>query len=183
MNTVGTTYDQAMALDYEDLVTRVTNDAPKAGLPTFSTEDLLRDAEFIIHQIRTYEDAADDDEVNIMEAPCLRQLISYAGLKGDYSRKDESYKAARRHIADARHGKSKPIVSFSKATTTPLVAHVFKKFFLHQITHDRRNDKNADAKCGVCEACMRRDCGRCNGCKRMAKYGGDGPGKKVNTNT
>lgn len=34
-------------------------------------------------------------------------------------------------------------------------------------------------RCGVCEACQLPDCGKCNHCQDMVKFGGTGRGKQA----
>ena len=34
-------------------------------------------------------------------------------------------------------------------------------------------------RCGVCEVCQQPDCGKCNACKDMIKFGGSGRSKQA----
>lgn len=94
----------------------------------------------------------------------------------------------------------KKMPRWTKATTTPLVRQCFDKFFSDQILKDddkKRNNNNGNLglfdgdndttsggggprrmRCGVCEACLRPDCGVCYFCKDMIKFGGSGKGKQ-----
>ena len=66
-----------------------------------------------------------------------------------------------------------------QATTTPLVRHIFDMFFQGQIrdvSHAARR-----TRCGVCEKCQQPDCGKCNACRDMVKFGGSGRAKQCCT--
>lgn len=70
-------------------------------------------------------------------------------------------------------------VRWTKAVTTKLVKDVFEHFFPDQI--DTKSDTKTPKKkrCGVCEACQSPDCGECNHCKDMLKFGGTGRSKQA----
>ena len=44
---------------------------------------------------------------------------------------------------------------------------------------DKVGGKKRARRCGVCMACMKADCGKCNHCKNMTKFGGSGRSKQA----
>lgn len=71
-------------------------------------------------------------------------------------------------------------IHWSKATTSNLVKEVFENLFLEQIAADDEKDSGPRKKrCGVCEACQNPNCGKCNHCKDMPKFGGTGRSKQA----
>lgn len=53
---------------------------PPAGLTSFSEDSLLRHAQFIVDQVQSYDDAAENDEFLLITTPCMRALIKLAGV-------------------------------------------------------------------------------------------------------
>lgn len=49
---LGPSYEDAQHIEYDDLVSRVSEDAARCGLATLSTDVLLKHAEFLINQVR-----------------------------------------------------------------------------------------------------------------------------------
>jgi len=47
----------------------------------------------------------------------------------------------------------------------------------------KKNSAPRMKRCGKCEGCTRSDCGVCNHCKDMKKFGGKGTGKQVQFET
>ena len=93
-----------------------------------SDETLLRHADFVVHQVGlhnrrfnwfktcdfqvySYEDAADEDEPQLVGLPAMRTIIKLAGVKLT-ERKKLVIK------------KNKPMPTFTSATVTPLVIHL-----------------------------------------------------------
>lgn len=73
---------------------------------------------------------------------------------------------------------------WTKATTTPLVRQCFDQFFAEQMDSRKTSDEDKEKlgprrmRCGVCEACLKQDCGSCVSCKDMIKFGGSGRSKQ-----
>lgn len=152
---------------YEDLLNKVETSVPPVNCLTFTEDTLLRHAQFLVEQVESYDQAADDDELPLLVSACMRDLIKLAGVTLGKRR------AARGVKVKLDKKKTGP----SKATTTPLVRHIFDIFFKDQI-----DGKEATAprrkRCGVCEVCQQADCGDCKSCKDMVKFGGTGRKKQ-----
>ena len=57
--------------------------------------------------------------------------------------------------------------------------HMYVWEYKHRISHNYMQvaqTKNLRSRCGLCEGCLRTDCGKCSLCLDMKKFGG--PGKK-----
>ncbi|KOB70090.1 Cytosine-specific methyltransferase [Operophtera brumata] len=121
-------------------------------------EILLKHSQFVCEQVSSLE--ADEDEQPLIALPCMEELIKLMGIQFDRpkTQKMEFKKVDKK----AR----------TKATTTPLVQKTFKGVFSNQL--DKTNDELhlKGKRCGVCEVCQLPDCGKCNACKDMAKFGG-----------
>lgn len=65
-----------------------------------------------------------------------------------------------------------------QATTTPLVRNIFEQFFSKQLA-GKSSSAPKRRRCGVCEVCQLPDCGTCNHCKDMIKFGGSGRSKQA----
>ena len=133
-------------------------------------------------QIRSYDEAGDEDEMVILKTSCMKELIALANVDMSLSKKPNQWQPNRAMLPKT----SRP-TDYTMATTTPLVRHVFEKIFHNQMQLDERKSKelfdlqsgNLKEFCGICEGCTRPDCGKCGGCKKMLKYGGDGKSKKA----
>jgi len=152
---------------YEDLLNKVQTSVPPENCSTFTEDTLLRHAQFLVEQVESYDLAADDDELPLLVSPCMRDLIKLAGVTLGKRRAARGVKV--------RLDKKKKVASPSKATTTPLVRHIFDIFFENQID-GKETSAPRRKRCGVCEVCQQPDCGKCKSCRDMVKFGG--PGRK-----
>uniref|UniRef100_T1J9Z9 DNA (cytosine-5)-methyltransferase n=1 Tax=Strigamia maritima TaxID=126957 RepID=T1J9Z9_STRMM len=151
---------------YEDLINKIQA-TPIKGCESFTEESLLHYAQFIVEQVDSYDQAADADENLLNNTECMKALINLSGV----SREEKKYIRAR-----IRNVQKKP--KDTKATTTPLVRELFELMFKDQIETAPKSTLRRK-RCGVCEACQRPDCGACNNCKDMIKFGGKGTAKQV----
>ncbi|KAL1478241.1 hypothetical protein MTO96_016426 [Rhipicephalus appendiculatus] len=133
---------------YEDLLNKLELTPPPQGIAKFTEDALLRNAQFVVDQVQSFDVTGDDDEAHLIATPCLRSLVHLAG---------------------------KPVGTL--ATTTPLVRDVFEVLFHGQID-DKASNTVRRKRCGVCEACQSADCGKCGACKDMVKFGGTGRQKQ-----
>ncbi|CAH3033865.1 unnamed protein product [Pocillopora meandrina] len=154
---------------YEDLLNKVQTSVPPENCSTFTEDTLLRHAQFLVEQVESYDQAADDDELPLLVTPCMRALIKLAGVTLGKRRAARGVKV--------RLDKKKKDTVPSKATTTPLVRNIFDIFFQDQI--DGKETRTSRRKrCGVCEVCQQPDCGKCKSCRDMVKFGGTGRKKQ-----
>ncbi|KAK9745054.1 Cytosine specific DNA methyltransferase replication foci domain [Popillia japonica] len=150
---------------YEDLLQKL------AMTEELNEEILLRHAQFVCDQVVSFDAAAgDDNDEALIAIPCMRALVKIAGV--NFHKKQKPQRISRGGI------KKKKATHFTKATTTNLVREVFETFFPDQIA--KSDDKGPRRRrCGVCEACQNPDCGTCNHCKDMLKFGGTGRSKQA----
>ena len=137
---------------------------------------------WVFFQIRSYDDAGDEDEMVILNTSCMKELIALANVDTSLTKKPSQRQPNWSTLLKTSRPKD-----YTMATTTPLVRHVFEKIFHNQMQLDERKSKelfdlqsgNFKEFCGICEGCNRPDCGKCGGCKKMLKYGGDGKSQKA----
>ena len=53
---------------------------PPEGCNRFTEDTILRHAQFVVEQVESYDEAADQDEVLLITMPCMRDLIKLAGV-------------------------------------------------------------------------------------------------------
>lgn len=152
---------------YEDLLEVLR----QASIPELNnmkmTEEMLhKHAQFICDQVVHLE--AEEDEAPLITMPCIRELIKLMGIKFG--------KRRTRTKIDYKKVDKK---SWSKATTTSLVRKTFESFFSNQLDKADKDLVLRRKRCGVCEPCQLPDCGECNACRAMAKFGGHGRTKKA----
>ncbi|KAH8038928.1 hypothetical protein HPB51_004040 [Rhipicephalus microplus] len=127
----------------------------------------LRNAQFVVDQVQSFDVSGDDDEAHLIATPCLRSVVHLAGVTLGQRR---AMRRGRREVLP-----KKPVGTL--ATTTPLVRDVFEVLFHGQID-DKASNTARRKRCGVCEACQSADCGKCKACKDMVKFGGTGRQKQ-----
>lgn len=150
---------------YEDLLEHVSS----SGEYTDVEDMLLQNAQFLCDQVVNYDKGSSEDEKPMISYPCMRSLVSMAGVT--FQKRKKMRKQENKGI------KIKKSPQWSKATTTKLVRDVFESFFPEQLDHGGKGPKKK--RCGVCEACQSPDCGECNFCKDMLKFGGSGRSKQA----
>lgn len=152
---------------YEDLLNKLELTPPPQGIAKFTEDALLRNAQFVVDQVQSFDVTGDDDEAHLIATPCLRSLVHLAGVTLGQRR---AMRRGRREVLP-----KKPVGTL--ATTTPLVRDVFEVLFHGQID-DKASNTARRKRCGVCEACQSADCGKCRACKDMVKFGGTGRQKQ-----
>ncbi|XP_067952062.1 DNA (cytosine-5)-methyltransferase PliMCI-like [Watersipora subatra] len=155
---------------YEDLLQRLEGAALPEGVTCPLTEDtLIRHSQFICDQVQSFDMGADADEDLIISTPCIRSLVKLAGVTlGIKIKRSRMVKAVK---------KDKGHATMTYATTTPLVTSVFNQIFGEEI--DDSVSEARRRRCGQCEVCLQPDCGKCNNCKNMVKFGGEGRSKQA----
>ena len=155
------------AAEYEDLLSKLHSIVMPSGARV--TEDsLLRFAEFICDRLYDFDQAGAEDEPQLILSPSMRTLIKLSGTT--VGRHRATRKAEKRETKVKKAG-------LTKATTTPLVNHVFMSLFNDQLDQGTISATRR-TKCGICEACQARDCGKCRHCMDMVKFGGTGRSKQ-----
>ncbi|CAG2100678.1 unnamed protein product, partial [Medioppia subpectinata] len=106
---------------YEDLVESLEERSQH-----FSEELLLQFAPFISEQIKSFDSAAEDDEMTLFETPAIQTLVQMSGVDNE----DKSLSKSISHIrpiarVDARRAANSDTLTFS----TPLVTDLFNKIF------------------------------------------------------
>ncbi|CAN7984788.1 unnamed protein product [Ixodes hexagonus] len=149
---------------YEDLLNKLELTPPPQGIAKYTEDVLLRNAQFVVDQVQSFDVTADDDETTLITTPCMRSLVKLAGVTLGQRR------AMRRGRRDA--APKKPVGTL--ATTTPLVRDVFEVLFKEQIDDKAAAGAVRRKRCGVCESCQQPDCGKCKACRDLVKFGGSG---------
>ena len=156
--------------EYEDLLAKIQVTVMPNG--TCLTEDsLLRHSQFVCDRVYHFDAAGSEEEPQLILSPCMRTLIQLAGIT--LGKRRATRKVERKDVAAKV---KKP--TWSKATTTPLVSKVFETFFKDQMDSKESVQGPRRHRCGVCEACQQTDCGQCNHCRDMVKFGGSGRSKQ-----
>ncbi|KAK7085821.1 DNA (cytosine-5)-methyltransferase 1, partial [Halocaridina rubra] len=150
---------------YEDLLNSLQITAVPCGYAMITEDMLLRHAQFVCEQVHNFDSAGEDTEDMLITSPCVRSIIKLAGVTLGKRR------AMRRAEAKLKIEK---MPSWTKATTSPLVGNLFENFFKDQISADKVDLKKKNLRCGICDACQQPDCGECQFCKDMIKFGGTG---------
>ena len=146
---------------------------PKEGMGELNEEMLIKHADFVVHQVYSYEDAGDEEgqEVKFLPLPCVKDLIKLAGIK----------LSGRKKALRMKKPATKMMPKHTDATVTPAVRQVFEMVFGDQMRKedDKAVKKARMQRCGMCENCLKADCGKCRHCLDMTKFGGSGRSKQA----
>ncbi|KAM7308501.1 DNA (cytosine-5)-methyltransferase PliMCI-like [Ixodes scapularis] len=63
---------------YEDLLNKL--ELTPQGIGKYTEDMLLRNAQFVVDQVQSFDVTADDDETTLIATPCLRSLVKLAGV-------------------------------------------------------------------------------------------------------
>ncbi|TRY67204.1 hypothetical protein TCAL_02281 [Tigriopus californicus] len=137
-------FETASDITYDELLVQMEADASKHGLDFFSEEHLLNNARFIVDHIGSFEEAGQDGEdeaLRLIDSSCMAKLVRYSGQFDRLRDKKSEIKRSRKSKKRVTTASKKLVVkrTFSKATTTPLIRHVFESVFKHQIAVDLMN--------------------------------------------
>ncbi|KAK7495817.1 hypothetical protein BaRGS_00013037, partial [Batillaria attramentaria] len=163
-------YLMAPTDSYATFMEAVKTTVPPQGISSFTEDSLLRHAQYIVDTVQNYDEVGDDDEALLITTPCMRSLIKLAGVTLGKRR------AIHKEMKTRKGKKDKP--THTKATVTPLVMSIFDSMFQEQIDNDKENKGERKRRCGICEICQQPDCGKCNACQDMVKFGGSGRSKQ-----
>jgi len=139
-------------------------------LQPIDEETLQMNADFLVTQVSTFEEAGDvGEDLTIVGMPCIKHLSEMAGV----DRKRQEPPTPHNRAGHVPRITAQPPVTNVKAVTTPLVAQLFESKFREQM---RTNDnKGKGQKVCTCRACQSPNCGRCDRCKAMISFGGETP--------
>ncbi|XP_074058265.1 DNA (cytosine-5)-methyltransferase 1-like [Macrotis lagotis] len=162
---------------YEDLIHNIETTIlpPGLNLSRFTEDSLLRHAQFIADQVQSYDEGRETYEQPIIVAPCMRDVISLAGVT--LGQRRAARRQAMAHASKVEKGKAP-----TKATTTKLVYQIFDSLFSEEIDKNGKEEGENAVKrrrCGICEVCQQPECGTCKACKDMVKFGGSGKSKQA----
>ena len=133
-------------------------------------EFLQLHADFVVSQVRTFDEAGDEDneEMTIGGQPCIRHLAAMSGL-------DRRTRPSKPSSNKAKGVTPQPNTLNTKSQTTVLVAELFDSIFQSQMKLNRA----ARNKMCACRACQRNNCGTCERCKEMISFGGKTPDSQL----
>jgi DNA (cytosine-5)-methyltransferase 1 len=133
-----TTKNSEEEVDYEDVLTVLESRATPPGIEKINEDAVVKYADFLVSQVCSYEEAADDDEeLYMMDTPAVKNLMALAGINRVKKKPSSRVKAPR----SANAAMKKAV--FTKACTTELVGSVMEVYFSRQMAN------NPDG--GVCE--------------------------------
>ncbi|XP_050512373.1 DNA (cytosine-5)-methyltransferase PliMCI [Diabrotica virgifera virgifera] len=150
---------------YEDLVENIEGSGEYINIE----DTLMQHAQFICDQVVSYDQNAEDDEQPLITLPCMRTLVAMAGVAFKHVKK---LKSVNKIVREKKN-------NMTKAVTTKLVHDVFEYFFPEQIDAKGLEKGPKKKRCGICESCQSPDCGECNHCRDMVKFGGSGKSKQA----
>ena len=161
-------------LEYSELLEFVSHLAAPAlygeKLPPCDEEFLQLHADFVVSQVRTFDEAGEEDneELTLGGQPCIKHLAAMSGLdrRGTRSSKPSN---------KAKGITPQPATLNTKSQTTVLVAELFDSIFQSQMKQNRA----ARNKMCACRACQRNNCGLCERCKEMISFGGKTPDREL----
>jgi len=120
---------------YEDLVEDI-NDRNEE----FSEELLLQLASFVVEQIKSFDDAAEEDEIRLYDTPAIQRLIYLSGIS-DSNRLKKTPKAISHIRPIARIDARRAANSDTLTTSTTLVRNIFDTLFKEVIENDSNHQK------------------------------------------
>jgi len=161
---------------YEDLVNYLELIVPKEGMDPLNNDMLIKHADYIVGQVYSYEDCANEEDYELVTLPALQDLIKIAGID---VRRRKKLSQQKLHTKE-----KKAMPKHTDATVTPAVRQVFEMMFGDQMRKEDDDTKAGRGKarmkrCGMCDQCLKVDCGVCRHCRDMTKFGGSGKSKQA----
>lgn len=152
-----------------------------AGLPGFTEDLLMNNAQSIYDQVVSFDRAAEPDEPLLIYTPFMQSLIDLGGVTlGKHSQKVEKH-LCRQINEDRQKNKLKRSPTIR---ATPQVHSLFENFFSNEVDSappDKTPKKRY--RCKICKACMVTNCGVCASCITASDVGPRGKRRRRNTNT
>ena len=85
---------------------------PRTEIPEFTSESVIKHAEFLVSQILCYQQASDVDEKKYMDSPLIKRICELAGVQ------KASIKKSSKLVVDRKQSQKK---KFESAMVTTLV--------------------------------------------------------------
>merc|ERR1719483_1671079 len=129
-------------------------------------EFLQLHSDFIVNQVRTFQEAGDEwENLNIISMPCIKHIAALAGVE---QIKDGRVKSKARNtdcIIEQR----------VRAVATPLVRQLFESTFVKQMEMSQTREEYGieRKKVCTCQGCQGDNCGNCDQCRLMRSFGGE----------
>nr|ALB00265.1 DNA (cytosine-5)-methyltransferase [Tigriopus japonicus] len=176
-------------MTYEELLLQLEKAAPTEGLDFVSEQVLLNNATYIVNQIGSFDKANDNEEkpeveqtFKLIDSACMLTLAEYSSQaqRREDKRKELNFQNRKTPTSEWERDETptkcsdSPQGVFSKATTTPLIRHVFDSLFKNQFAVKVDRSGAEMERCGMCHNCTRTECGICAKCITMTKFGGHG---------
>ena len=67
--------------DYPDLLNHIRSSAPPTGVPPLTEDAVFAHAEFIVSQLESLDETADDDDPKLLSSPSMKTFIKLTGVK------------------------------------------------------------------------------------------------------
>ncbi|XP_028404801.1 DNA (cytosine-5)-methyltransferase 1-like isoform X2 [Dendronephthya gigantea] len=149
---------------YENLLNTIQTSVLPNRNTTITEHMLFKNAQFLVEQVENFDSFGNDYDLPLLTTPCMKDLIKLSGVT-----LEKSIKGVGRETTKRKKEKET-----TKATTTPLVRHVFDIFFRKEIEEKSDSPVKRRGRCNVCRTCQKPDCGKCKECRNMKKFGGTG---------
>uniref|UniRef100_A0ABD2X5D8 DNA (cytosine-5)-methyltransferase n=1 Tax=Trichogramma kaykai TaxID=54128 RepID=A0ABD2X5D8_9HYME len=169
--------------EYEDLLAKLDMIPSPNGISKLTENVLTEHTQFIVDQILSFDESADEGDVKLIYAPCIKMLIDSPGVIVNKNSKKAGRKISQKNDGDwnamTRSSYKQKKLSLTKATTTAFVDKFFDNFFPDQEKNTSDKLVLKRRRCGTCEACLEVDCGKCASCKDKPRFGGPGTSKQA----
>ena len=67
--------------DYPDLLNHVRSSTPPSGMAPFTEDAVFSHAEFIVSQLRSLDETAEEDDIKFLASPCMKTFLKLTGVK------------------------------------------------------------------------------------------------------
>ena len=67
--------------DYPDLLNHIRSSIPPSGVASLTEDAVFSHAEFIVSQLESLDETADEDEPKLLSSPCMKTFLKLTGIK------------------------------------------------------------------------------------------------------
>ena len=67
--------------DYPDLLNQIRSSSPPSGMAPLTEDAVFAHAEFIVSQLESLDETADEDEPKLLSSPCMMTFLKLTGVK------------------------------------------------------------------------------------------------------